>query len=260
MLIRNLMKHDVQLFALATLNTFHLSSLEINQEVALGDLRDDITSEFEDLNLQDTKKARLDHFEVSGAGLNDYSEKLLCLDGHRKVLYGIRHMGGSRDVPFVQFTPSFPIGSKSEALEIYKAIKSELKVFNPLYVSFWTKSKIDSDFIGSVYMVSTSDKLKALTPWEQESAIRFKDISDDSYYDWYKKGYDEFHVDFPNLRQKVTVNSANSMKNSLEQGLIKYIFIDGEKIGLIAAEKNKLLGHDGIYFHEIYYSLGFLHP
>jgi L-amino acid N-acyltransferase YncA len=245
-------KDDVQSLALAALNTFNLTDLVIGKETALDELRDDVITEFEDLNSEETKKARLEHFKIEGTSLEDYSERLLCLDEERKVLYGIRHMGGNRDVPFVQFAPNFPIGSKSEALEIYQSIKSEFGVFNPLYLSFWTRDEIDADFLGSTYMVSTSGKFKELGPWDEESGMAFEDISNDSYYDWYKRGYEEFHADFPDLEKKVTVNSADSMRDSLEQGLLKFVTINGERIGLIAAEKSELLGHDGIYFHEIY--------
>ncbi|MBT7611033.1 MAG: hypothetical protein HN576_14825 [Bacteriovoracaceae bacterium] len=245
-------KDDVQSLAMAVLNTFNLTDLVISKETALDELRDDVISEFDDLNSEDTKKTRLEHFKIEGANLDDYSERLLCLDEDRKILYGIRHMGGNKEIPFVQLTPNFSIDSKSEALEVYKSIKSELGVFNPLYLNFWTKDEVDADFLGSTYMVSTSQKFKELRPWFDESGLEFEDISSDSYYDWYKRGYDEFHADFPELEKKVTVNSADSMRESLEQGLLKFVNIDGEKIGLIAAEQSELLGHDGIYFLEIY--------
>jgi len=245
-------KDDLQPFALAALNTFDLNDLVIGKEEALDKLGDDLISEFDDLNSEDTKKARLEHFKIDGSVLEDYSERVLCLDGDRKVIYGIRHMGGKRDTPFVYFAPNFPICSKSEALEIYQHVKTQFIVFNPLYLSFWTKDKVDADFLGSIYMVSTSRNFNELDVWEGESKLKFEDILDDSYYDWYKRGYEEFHADCPELEKKVGINSSSSMKDSLEQGLLKFVTIDGERIGLIAAEKSDFLGHDGIYFMEIY--------
>jgi hypothetical protein len=244
---------NVQSFATAALNTFNsIDDLGICRETALAELREEIVSEFEDLNSEKTKKARLEHFKIDETTLDDYSEKLLCLDEEQKVIYGIRHMGGNKSIPFVQLAPNFRVDSKNKALEIYQSVKSKFGVFDPLYLSFWTRDGIDADFSGSIYMVSTSRKFQELASWNQERELEFEDIFDDSYYDWYKRGYREFHADFPKLEKKVTVNSSDSMSDSLEQGLLKFAIINGEKVGLIAAEKSDLLGHEGIYFHEIY--------
>jgi hypothetical protein len=89
-------------------------------------------------------------------------------------------------------------------------------------------------------------------PWDEERELEFEEVLDDSYYDWYKRGYSEFHVDFPELEKKVTVNSSDSMSDSFEQGLLKFAIINGEKVALIAAGKSDLLGHEAIYFREIY--------
>lgn len=245
-------KDDAQSFALAALKTFDLTNLDISKKEALKELNKSIVSELEELNSEATKKARLEHFKIDGAVLDDYSEKFLCLNENRKIIYGVRHMSGKKDVPFIHFRADFPISSKSEALEIYQRVKSEFTVFNPIYLSFWTRNEIDADFFGSTYMVSTSQKLKYLDSWPKEDDLFFEGISDDSYYDWYKRGYKEFHEDFPHLEKKVGINSLDSMRDSLEQDLLKFVTIGNEKIGLIAAEKNNFLGHEGIYFMEIY--------
>jgi len=247
-------QNDVQLFAKAALDTFDLKEFSIDREKALVGLKNDIVSEFEDLNSEETKKARNDHFKVTGAKPDDYVEKVLLLDSGGKVIYGIRHMGGNPDLPFIQLNPNFRIQSKAEALEVYEKIEHEFEVFKPKYLSFWSRDQVDADFFGSTYMVSTSNQMKHLDEWPLESDITFTKITDDSYYEWYKQGYEEFHNSFPELSKKVTVNSVDSMRDSLEDGLLYYVELSGEKIGLIAGEKSKLLGHDGIYFHEIFIS------
>jgi hypothetical protein len=103
-------------------------------------------------------------------------------------------------------------------------------------------------------MVSTSEQIKNIKNWHFENEICFLKIKDDSYYDWYKKGYNEFHYSNPLLKTKVTVNSIDSMRDVLNQGLLFYIELSGERIGLIAAERSKFLGRDGLYFHEIFLS------
>jgi L-amino acid N-acyltransferase YncA len=44
------------------------------------------------------------------------------------------------------------------------------------------------------------------------------------------------------------------MSDSLEQGLLKTVELNGKRIGLIVGEKSDFLGRTGIYFHEIYIS------
>lgn len=245
-------KDDVQLFALAALQTFDLNGLEINDKLASRELSSELESDFADLNSETTLEARWKYFNISNAKPLDYQEKILKLDDDKKVIYGIRHMGENRELPFIQFYPNFTIKNKSEAFEIYEKLKSEFKVFKPLWVCFWANRTNDADFFGSSYMVSTTKRIKELKTWEQEKELELRKIIDDSYYEWYKKGYEKFHLDVPELAKKVTLNSLDSMKDSLEQGLLHYVLYKGEKIGLIAGERSPLLGHEGIYFHEIY--------
>jgi hypothetical protein len=247
-------KNDVQLFAKAALDTFDLKEFSIDKESALVDLKDDIVSEFEDLNSEETMKARNDHFKVEGAKPEDYVEKVALFESGRKVIYGIRHMGGNPDLPFIQLNPSFRIHSKAESLEVYEKVKHEFEMFKPKYISFWSREQVDADFFGSIYMVSKSKQMKNLDEWPSESDLTFTKITDDSYYEWYQSGYKEFYESSPELSKKVTVNSVDSMRDSLEEGLLYYVELNGERIGLIAGEKSKLLGLDGIYFHEIFIS------
>ena len=247
-------KNDVQLFAKAALDTFDLKEFSMDEEKAFSELQDDIVSEFDDLNSEDTKKARNYHFKVPGADLDDYAEKILLLESGKKVIYGIRHMGRNPDLPFIQFYPNFCIQSRTEALEIFEKIKHEFEVFRPKYICFWSRDEIDADFFGSIYMVSTSKQMKELNKWPIEDELHFIKITDDSYYDFYLSGYKEFHKYTPKLSMKVTVNSLNTMKESLDDGLLYYIEIGGNRVGLIAGVRRKFLGEEGIYFNEIFIS------
>jgi hypothetical protein len=249
-----LTKNELRPFALAELNSYELSNLNIQSEKALKEIEDELNEELEDLNSKETKVARLDYFKVKSATADDYAEKFLELDDGKKIIYGIRNKGGNSDIPFVQLRANFQIVSKDESLKIYELIKNEFEVFNPLYLSFHTKVKIDSDFYGSVHMVSPVASVCSMPNWPEEYSISFENVADNSYYDWYKNGYDEFHSDVPELKHKVTVNSSDSMEDSLEQGLLKFVLLNGERIGLIAGEKSDFLGSSGVYFHEIFIS------
>lgn len=245
---------ELQSFALAELSTYDLKGLGICEKKAVSEIQEDIRSDLDDLNSEATKNARLDYFKVGGATADDHSEKLIRLDEKRKIIYGVRNMSGKSNLPFINLFPNFEIKYKKNALSIYENIKDDLKLFNPLYLSFHTKTKIDADFFGSVYMVATTKSLKEKEPWTNEGSITFQKINDDSYYEWYKNGYDEFHSELSELKTKVTVNSADSMRDSLEKSLLTFVEIDEKRVGLIAAEKSNLLGHTGIYFHETFIS------
>lgn len=245
---------EFESFATAELNSYDLGLLSISKEKAVKELVDELSDDLEDLNSIETKTARLEFFKVKNAKTDDYKEKVLDLGEGKKVIYGIRNKGGNPEIPFIQLRPNFQILSKQESLEIYGLIKEEFKIFSPLYLNFHSPKKINSDFFGSIYMVSTVDNICQMPKWPNGESICFGDITDNSYYDWYKSGYEEFHRDVPELKNKVRVNSCSSMEDSRDQGLLKYILFNGERIGLISGEKSNFLGSSGVYFHEIYIS------
>lgn len=249
-----LTKNELRSFVLAELNSYELNDLNVQTEKALKEIEDELVDELEDLNSKETKEARLDYFKVKNALAEDYAEKLLKLDGGKKVIYGIRNKGGNPNIPFVQLRANYQITSKDESLRIYELVKNEFEIFKPLYLSFHAQEKNDADFYGSVHMVSTVENICSMPSWFEKEAINFEEISDNSYYDWYKSGYDEFHADVPELKHKVTVNSVDSMEDSLKQGLLKFVLLNGERIGLIVGEKRNFLGGSGLYFHEIFIS------
>lgn len=249
-----LTKNDSKPFVLAELNSYDLNGLSIKTDKALKEIEDELIDALEGLNSKETKVARLDYFKVKGAKADDYSERVLDLGAGKKVIYGIRNKGGNPEIPFIQLRPNFQINSKEEYLDVYNLVKNEFSIFKPLYISFHAKEKIDADFFGSIYMVAKVIDLCTKENWTEEGSISFESITDNSYYNWYKTGYDEFHNDVPELKTKVTLNSLDSMEDSLKQGLLKFVNLDGERIGLIAGERSELLGHSGIYFHEIFIS------
>ena len=100
-------------------------------------------------------------------------------------------------------------------------------------------------------MVASFDKINSSSSWENSSRVELKKISDDNYYEWYFQGYEEFHIERPELKEMVQVNSKEVMNESLEQGLLYYALIGNEKVGLISGVKSEFLGHSGLYFYEI---------
>jgi hypothetical protein len=245
---------EVTKFAFEVLKTFNLSHLKIDETLAQKNIREEITSQWSDLNSPDVMKSRWDYFKVPKTEPSDYREHFVSLGPENKVLYGIRHMGGNREIPFIQLTPNFEIKDSKEVLIIFDKIKEEMAVFNPLYVCFWSPENLEVDFIASTYMVTQSKRIKDLHPWTNEDLLTLKLVRDNSFYDWYVAGYEDFHAENPELKEKVTVNSLDEMTDSLEHGLLFEILYDKRRIGLIAGEKSSFLGHPGIYFQEIFIS------
>lgn len=239
-------KHGIKDFedvALAVLGTYDLTGFKIDKEKALNFIKYQIEQEFKELNSDEVKNLRQQYFKIGEP--DDYGEFLLEIDNNKKVICGIRHFGRNPDYPFINCTPNFEITSKTEAKVVADQIKSRFKKFSPLWFNFWSAKKIEVDFIGSVYLVSQFDGA-------EENEVTLELIEDESYYDWYKSGYENFHQEQPELRTKVTLNELEVMNESLEQGLLFYANKGEQRVGLIAGVKSEFLGHPGIYFNEIF--------
>jgi|GEM_PF-666975 len=251
----NLIENDIQSFAMAVFNTYDLSKIKIDKNLALNFLRNQILEDFEELNSVETKEARHQHFKMGD--INDYAEYFLELGEGKKVICGIRHFGGNPDLPFINCIPNFEIASKYEARFVAKKISSRFEKFNPLYLSFWSSKDIEIDLKGSVYLASQFSAMREPQNWKLDDRINLEPITDNSYYDWYKSGYEQFHLERPELKSKVTTNSLDVMSEPLDQGLLFFAKINQEKVGLIAGIKSEILGHSGMYFNEIFISKKF---
>jgi hypothetical protein len=244
----HLLRKTAHEFACAELDTFDLSGLRVNTESAILSLGQEMIADFESLNSLQTKEARAEFFAVPGATALDYAEKFIELDPTRKVVCGIRHKGGNVGYPFVELKVNFKAG-KEELLEIYhEYLSAHFLKFSPKHLKFWS-SEPAGDFIGNTYVAGESEFYGVLDNGPND--FEFIVPTDDSYYEWYEKQYQEFHREQPELSAKVPVNDPSTMQESVEQGLLATVYLDGKKVGLIAAENSDLLGVKGLYFNEI---------
>jgi hypothetical protein len=248
----NLTKNDIQSFAMAVFNTYDLSKIKIDKDIALKFLTDQIQSEYEELNMIETMQSRHQHFKVGH--IEDYAEYIIEIEEGKKVVCGIRHFGGNPDLPFINCIPNFEIVSKHDAKVVAKRICSRFKKFNPLYLSFWSSKDIEIDLMGSVFLASQYMAISEHQIWSLDNGIKLESIHDNSYYDWYKSGYEQFHIEKPELKSSVPLTDHQTLNESFEQGLLFFAKINGEKVGLIAGVKSDFLGHSGIYFNEIFVS------
>jgi GNAT superfamily N-acetyltransferase len=237
---------EIKSLAIAELKTF---TMQLDEKRALESLETDIKEEFEELNSTEVKEGRASHFAIKGAVPADYAERILRLDNDRLALYGVRHKGGNRDLPFINLRVNFEINSREEVLAIFEKISEELKVFKPIEISFWSNKPIGK--VGSCYVVVATERIMNQKPWPKEDEIEFKAIENTDYYNWYKDEYEKFNEDRLDLKDWVTVNTEQDMEECMEDGLLHLVEYQGQRIGLVAAEESDLVGHEGFYFHEL---------
>jgi len=239
-------------FAKITLSTYNLDGFDIDEQTALEAICNDINETLLDLNNEKTKLARFNRFKISQVDPEDYKEHIISLDNDRKIICGIRHEGGNVKMPFVNIETNFK-SSKKELLLIYKEqLEKYFKKFAPIHLRYYTKNKSLENTISNGYLIQKASIIKNKKPYPEEKLIELVNPNDDSYYDWYIKGYQTFHENFPELKTSVTSESKKSMDNCLKDGLLKIAKYKGERIGLIAADKDSFLGVPGIYFIEIF--------
>ena len=239
-------------FAKITLSTYNLDGFDIDEQTALNSICNDINETLLDLNNEKTKLARFKHFNIPKIEPEDYKEHIISLDNDRKVICGIRHSGGNREMPFVNIETNFK-SSKKELVQIYeKHLEKHFQKFTPNFLRYYTKDKSSKNINSSCYLIQEASIIKNKKPYIEEKTIELVQPKPDSYYDWYRKGYQTFHENFPELKANVQVNSKKSMDNCLKDGLLKIAKYNGERIGLIAADSSPFLGTPGIYFIEIF--------
>jgi hypothetical protein len=239
-------------FASAELETYALSGMEIDRVQAHQSLMRDIEGEFIDLNSPETRLARLAHFCIPGTKEEDFEERIVELGSGRKIIFGVRHISAKAEFPFVQLRANFPIG-ESEALPLYHVHLSRyFEVFSPLYVRVPTPLPPKTGIVRSVHLVASAADILKSDPWPEEKIFSLQEVSDFEFYDWYASGYRRFHRTSPKLRDFVTVNSPAVMRKSVESGLLSLVIVQGETVGLIAADRSPFLGHPALYFNEIF--------
>lgn len=200
-----------------------------------------IANEFDeilDLNHLDVLKGRSEFMGIGNP--SDYLNYLIETD-EGPVIAGIRHLGNNKNKPFVFVWPSFRIKSTEN---ISKSIASYFKVFKPETMCYWSRPDcnesnekvIQQRFIGRI-----SEMKKCDLPLSKN----------ENYYEWYKSEYVKFHEEKPEYINRIQVNSRALMDHSFNENLLYFFMTEGNKIGLIAGEKNEFLGRPAIYLNEI---------
>ncbi len=104
--------------------------------------------------------------------------------------------------------------------------------------------------IQSLYIAELENIKKRSIP-ENYDKCYLERILNIDYYSWYKAEYDKFHIQYPELKDWIGINSYELMEESRLEKLLFYLKVNGEKVGLIAGEKRKIFGFNAIYINEI---------
>ena len=209
-----------------------------------------ILEEFDDLlQLSDIKNIQkwFENVNIPNTKVEDFKERIIETSSG-KILIGIRFLGMDISKPFVNVWTSFAIEKELE--NIIEICKQEFKIFKPKHIRFWSKNKkqknvCQNHIVGNIQEICVSKK-----PINYEN-VALEKITNLDFYAWYEKMYTQFHKDFPELKAYVSINSLETFTDIMKQKMCYFIYFEGEKVGLIAANKDECLGMSSIYMYEI---------
>lgn len=239
----------IEQLAKAKLNSY---TFEADETVALPFLKSELEGGFHDLNTEEVKKARYQYFEIPEATEDDYGEFIFRTSDGEYLMAGIRHFSGNKDIPFVHVISSLSNPPLETLREWGKELVEIFAIFKPLFLSTGFPEKVDVDFIASVTMAAKAETYRLLPNMDNEDRLTIKQETNLEIYDWYIDGYRRFHLQYPELKEKVPTCEREVLEDSLKEGLLYTAYYDEELVGLIAAQSGYFLGLDGLYFNEIF--------
>ncbi len=238
-------------FAKISLSTYNLKGLAIDTKKALNGLSNEIQAAYEELNSEKVKTRRCNFFNIPNTEKEHYAEHLIDIVTKGKIICGIRHLNGQPDKAFVNILTDFET-TKKELLAIYDSTLAKyFTPFNPIYIRYYTKQKILSNFRSNCSLVQHASLIKEAIEFEEEKHMNLISPESDNYLKPYVEEYEKFHQQNPELKNKVPCNNLKDMEACRLAGLLKEVQYNNKSIGIIAARREEFLGHSGIYFMEI---------
>ncbi|MBC2606476.1 hypothetical protein [Pelagicoccus albus] len=230
--------------------SYQLEGLGMDESLVLSDLRSGIKRDFEELREESVCESRHGSCNLAGTKPVDFAEQLVDLGEGRKVICGIRFLGMNLARPFVKLTANFAWESTEQILSTYQCLLADrFAMFSPKWIQVMTPSGGGNaggslELVCGALLFAQNKKSEIEPPLELRSPASLD-------YDWYRKIYDEFFAENPAMRDWVQCNPREEMEESFSLGLLREGFLDGRRIGLIAAIREPYLGHDALYFIEI---------
>ena len=237
--------------ARAELQTYDLSQLRLDEARAQQALGEELAGLHAKLNSAATMTARCEQLGVPGSTPADYAEQVVRRDGEMLALCGIRHANLNPKLPFVSLRTDV-VPTRAEAVvELYAQVAERFRVFRPRWVAVSTPRPIGGQ-LRATWMMQRAAALRAREPWPVEDSLSLELLSSTDYYPWYRRGYDHFLEENPHFVDLVAPSELSSLEQSRQEGLLRGVRIDGERVGLIAAVDDDFLGHSGVYVTEIF--------
>jgi RimJ/RimL family protein N-acetyltransferase len=246
---------DKEIFGGAVLSgTYDLDVISpFNEQAALRSVVADVDSLLA-LNDPETQQRRHDHFKISGTTEDSYREGVFELEPSRPLLAGIRHVGGDRELPFVNVTLGFELADR-DIPKISNLIAREFRPFQPKHFAVWLRPGSERNLpkekstaanrylarrIGDLDLASNASNSIELLPIEIESCFA-----------WYENEYQKFHSANPDLKSWVTASEREDLEKHESQGLLYGAYLGQELVGMIGGESQELLGLRGLYMGEL---------
>lgn len=237
---------------------FDFESFEINQAEFAVTLGKELESY---LNLSKTEKLQswFENVNIPNTIVEDFKERIFETKSG-KVMMGIRFLGMDLAKPFINIWASFPLEKELENIKDFA--RNSFAVFKPKHIKFWANPNSDltkqsQKYICQNYLVGNINEIVNSAKPNNYENIDLELVINVEVYEWYVKIYNEFHQENPNLKSFVMPNSIDIMQDSIKQNLCYFIKYNGEKIGLIAAEKDAYFGVPSLYMNEIIISKEF---
>ena len=243
----------------AEINSYDIKSLNNINEKQLYEF---LSREFDTIlgynkNIK-MNQGRLEKFKVPNAVISNYDHKFIEIEKNKKVLAGIRHVGGNPEKPFIYLWPGYVIENIQQITAIKEKLLPYFKLFNPQYLNMWFSKK--SPFyeeLNKLYKpvqklyVGEIDNIISKEYPDNYNFGGLKKINDEEYYNWYISEYELFHNKHPEFLDWVEVNSLELMEECRADNLLFLFEDDRKRIGLIAGEKNRIFNEEAVYIDEI---------
>ncbi len=208
------------------------------------------------LNDEKTLKRRHAHFKIPDIQINDYEENFYNLNNTQTVLAGIRHLNGSKDLPFVHLMLGFnPVSADIETLKEFAS--KQFYKFSPKFLTVWIKPSLDLDFSkyqaikSRLYMVGSTSNIRKMETPSNYGKVTLEKITTEFDFNWYSNAYEEFHRLNPELKNWVSITDREDINRCISDELIYRVLIDGVLAGIIGAQNDPLLGEPSVYMTEL---------
>ena len=185
---------------------------------------------------------------MTGVIPEDFKERILSLGDGKEALVGIRFQGLNIKRPFVSVWLNYSDIDSTELKRIFKIIRNEFKVFNPLKIHLGHRPNmelqgIDYSLDDYILIGNLLNLKKEIFDTHNVSIEMAKELD---FYDVYSREYDLFHKASPVLAGEVKKESFDDLKEVMDDSLLFKVMIDGSLAGVIAGRIEEKYGVRGI--------------